>query len=138
VTRIFWDTHVFLYLFEGGRRGEEAKRVRERMLARRDALFTSSLTIGEILTRTSGVGPEEAAAYRSAVSSAATVLPFDESAAVHYARLRANASLTALDAIQLACAAAGSIDMFITNDDRYSSLVVPGIKFITPLSRAFL
>lgn len=138
MTRIFWDTHVFLYLFEGGRRSADVKRIRERMIARRDRLFTSSLTMGEVLVRPMQAGADEAAVYQAAVAAAATVLPFDDAAAIAYARLRADASISAQDAIQLACAAAAGIDMFITSDDRFSTLVVPGIKFITPLSRAFL
>ncbi len=138
MTRIFWDTHVFLYLFEGGAFAGDVKRLRERMLARRDRLFTSSLTLGEILVRPLALGADEAAVYDAAVTRAATILPFDAEAARHYARFRAQTSIAAPDAVQLACAAAAGIDMFITNDDRLSSQVVPGIKFITPLSRAFL
>ena len=42
------------------------------------------------------------------------------------------------DAIQLACAAAGGTDLFITNDDRLSRKNVPGIAFIQSLQRTFL
>jgi predicted nucleic acid-binding protein len=40
------------------------------------------------------------------------------------------------DAIQLACAAAASVDLFITNDERLRVKHVDGIQFIVPLSRA--
>ncbi|SRR5579875_109797 len=40
------------------------------------------------------------------------------------------------EAIQLACAAAAGMDLFITNDDRLSRKRVPEIKFITSLQRA--
>ena len=30
MTRIFWDTSLFLYLFEGGDRADEVKRLREK------------------------------------------------------------------------------------------------------------
>jgi predicted nucleic acid-binding protein len=40
------------------------------------------------------------------------------------------------DAIQLACAAAAGIDLFITNDDRLSKFHVQGIHFITGLDQA--
>ena len=136
MTRIFWDTHVFLYLFEGGAFAGDVKRLRERMIVRRDRLFTSSLTLGEILVRPLAAGADEAAVYDAAVTRAAAIIPFDAEAGRHYARLQT--SIAAPDAVQLACAAAAGIDMFITNDDRLSSQVVPGIKFITPLSRAFL
>jgi predicted nucleic acid-binding protein len=42
------------------------------------------------------------------------------------------------DAIQLACAAQANVDLFITNDDRLSHKVVPGIQFVTSLDKAFL
>jgi len=52
VTRVFWDTNLFIYLMEGS--GDLARRVvdlRERMLARRDQLYTSTLTLGEVLVK---------------------------------------------------------------------------------------
>jgi predicted nucleic acid-binding protein len=138
VTRIFWDTHLFLYLFEGGTSANDVKRLRERMLARGDKLFTSSVTMGEILVRPMAAGAGLADVYETAISRAATILPFDTTAARHYAALRADPTIAATDAMQLSCAAAAGIDMFITNDDRLSGKVVPGVKFITSLARAFL
>lgn len=55
-----------------------------------------------------------------------------------YATIRHDRSIKAPDAIQLACAAQAGVDLFITNDDRLSRAVVPGIQFITSLERAFL
>ena len=138
MTRIFWDTHLFLYLFQGGTRADDVKRLRERMTARGDKLFTSSVTMGEILVRPVAAGAGVADVYETAITRAATILPFDTTAARHYAALRADRSLAGTDAMQLSCAAAAGIDMFITSDDRLSGMVVPGVKFITSLSRAFL
>ena len=47
-------------------------------------------------------------------------------------------SLRAPDAIQLACAAAARMDMFITNDRRLSGKNVAGIHFIQSLGQAAL
>jgi predicted nucleic acid-binding protein len=138
VTRIFWDTSLFLYLFEGGDRADEVKRLRERMIARDDRLFTSSLTMGEVLVRPAAAGEAVASRYETAMTRAATIVPFDLAAARRHAALRADRSLGTHDLIQLACASAAGIDMFITNDDRLSGKVVPGVKFISSLSRAFL
>jgi predicted nucleic acid-binding protein len=138
MTRIFWDTHLFLYLFEGGTLADEVKRLRERMLARGDRLFTSGLTLGEILVRPAAAGADVASVYEAAITRAATVLPFDAASARHYAALRSDRGIAPTDAMQLSCAAAAGIDMFITNDDRLSAKVVGGVKFITSLSRAFL
>ena len=138
MTRIFWDTHLFLYLFERGTSADDVKRLRERMLARGDRLFTSSVTMGEVLVRPVAAGAGVADVYETAIARAATILPFDATAARHYAALRAEPTIDPTDAMQLSCAAAAGIDMFITNDDRLSGKVVPGVKFITSLSRAFL
>ena len=52
MARVFWDTNLFIYLFEDN--AEWSPRVidlRQKMLARRDELVTSWLTVGEILTK---------------------------------------------------------------------------------------
>jgi predicted nucleic acid-binding protein len=66
------------------------------------------------------------------------MLAFDPPAARIYAQLRKNKALKAPDAIQLACAASAGCDLFITNDDRLSRQIVPGIHFIAPLERAII
>jgi predicted nucleic acid-binding protein len=138
MTRIFWDTSLFLYLFEGGHRADEVQRLRERMIARDDRLFTSSLTIAEVLVNPVALGGDAPSQYESAITRAATIVPFDLAAAGRHASLRADRSIATHDLMQLACASAAGIDMFITNDDRLSGKVVPGVKFISSLSRAFL
>lgn len=140
MSQIFWDTNLFVYLLED--KGELTERVvalRERMVERRDDLLTSTLTLGEILVK-----PVEAEddnlvrRYEQAITTAATVLPFDRNAAVAFARIRHDRSITPPDAIQLACASVAGVDMFITNDHRLSRKVVPGIHFIQPLENATL
>src|SRR6187431_353873 len=127
MTRIFWDTSLFLYLFRGGDRADEVKRLRERMIARDDRLFTSSLTMGEVLVRPIAVGGDVASRYETAMTRAATIVPVDVAAARRHAALRSDRSIATHDLIQLACASAAGIDMFITNDDRLSGKVVPGV-----------
>ena len=68
----------------------------------------------------------------------ATILPFDAACAPRYAAIRADRTIKAPDAIQLACAAAAGVDLFITNDDRLSRKHVPDVKFIASLERAYL
>jgi predicted nucleic acid-binding protein len=140
MSRIFWDTNLFVYLFEG--RGPSAERVaelRRRMVERHDELLTSTLTLGEILVKPFEAGDEpRAQRYRRAVSDSATILAFSEAAAPHYARIRLDRTVRPPDAIQLACAAAAGIDLFITNDERLSRKTVPGVEFVTSLERAFL
>jgi predicted nucleic acid-binding protein len=106
------------------------------MLARGDQLLTSTLTLGEVLVK-----PMERSntalckAYETAISRCAVLLSFDAQAAKNYAMLRRDRSLRAPDAIQLACAAAAGMDLFVTNDDRLQGKQVPGIQFIVPLDR---
>lgn len=140
MSRVFFDTNLFIYLFEGrGAENERVAQLRRRMIERRDHLFTSALTLGEILVKPLKTGDEVLGArWERAISAAATVLPFSADAAPIFARIRAERSVAPPDAIQLASAAASGIDLFVTNDERLSRFVVPGIQFITSLERAFL
>lgn len=141
MSRIFWDTNLFIYLLEG--RGELAQKVaalRRRMNERRDQLCTSTVTLGEVLVKPTEAGRLDLVAkYEEALSSPAVLLiPFDRACARIYARLRQDKSLRAPDAIQLACASQAGCDLFLTNDDHLSRKIVPGIQFIVSLNRAFL
>ena len=138
MSRIFWDTNLFIYLFEG--QGELADRVvalRRRMLARGDQLVTSALTLGEILVKPLEHGDDALSRrYEEVLSREAVLVPFNAEAARVYAGLRRDRSLRAPDAIQLACAAQARADLFLTNDERLSQFTVPGVQFVTSLERA--
>lgn len=140
MSKVFWDTNLFIYLIEGS--DERARRVAElhgRMRERGDTLFTSALTLGEVLVKPIECGDEELRErFERAIVAGASVLPFDTGAARRFAEIRTDRSIRAPDAVQLACAAATGMDLFITNDDRLSRKVVRGIQFIQPLDRAFL
>jgi predicted nucleic acid-binding protein len=69
------------------------------------------------------------------ILSAAQVIPFDVSAARHYASIKSDRTIKAPDAVQLSCAASASVDLFVTNDERLHGKYVPGIQFIAPLDR---
>lgn len=138
MTRVFWDTNLFVYLFEGGANAGRVKQVRARMLARGDQLVTSTLTVGELLVKPHEKGEGAVRDHLTTLRAIATILPFDEASAVHYARIRGDRSVKAPDAIQLACAASAGVDLFITNDERLSRKHVPGLKFITSLAGAYL
>ena len=140
MSRIFWDTNLFIYLLED--KGELTDRVvalRERMIERNDELLTSALTLGEILVRPLEAGDDALAhRYEQAIMAAATVIPFDHSAAYAFAIVRRDRTIRPPDAIQLACASVAGVDMFITNDYRLSRKVVPGVHFIQSLATATL
>ena len=140
MSRVFWDTNLFVYLIEGaGTRAESVVALRRRMIERGDDLLTSTLTLGELLVKPVEAGDDELRdRYVRALDDGVTVLPFDGPAALRFAAIRSDRSIRAPDAIQLACAAAGGTDLFITNDDRLSRKNVPGIGFIQSLRRAFI
>jgi predicted nucleic acid-binding protein len=137
MSRVFWDTNLFIYLFEDYREfSRHAAELRNKMLARGDQLFTSTMTLGEILVKPMQAGDADLChRYESAIIASAVVLPFDVAAARKYAGMRSNRSLRAPDALQLACAAAAGMDLFVTNDARLQGVNVPGIQFIVPLAR---
>lgn len=140
MSRVFWDTNLFIYLFEGtDPRAERVAALRQRMRQRRDHLYTSTLTLGEVLVKPVERGDEELRQkYERALIDAVQLVPFDRDAARQYAEIRQDRAIRAPDALQLACAAAARVDLFITNDDRLSRGTVAGIQFIVSLDRAFL
>jgi predicted nucleic acid-binding protein len=137
MSRIFWDTNLFIYLFEDyGMLSKAVGQLRSKMLARGDQLLTSTLTLGEILVKpTERSDLDLCRKYEHAISIVATMIPFDVKAAKTYAGLRSQRSLRAPDAIQLACAANANVDLFVTNDERLQGKHVDGIQFIVPLGR---
>ncbi|HEU4342043.1 MAG TPA: PIN domain-containing protein [Candidatus Binatia bacterium] len=140
MSRIFWDTNLFVYLIEDyGELSERVVQLRKRMNERRDELYTSTLTVGEILIKPLEAGDEVLARrYEAALLQGADIIPFDVEAARLYASIRKDRTVRPPDAIQLACAAEARVDLFITNDDRLSTKSIPQIQFVTSLQRAFL
>lgn len=141
MSRIFFDTNLFIYLLEdAGKRGALVSRLLERIILRRDELVTSALTLGEVLVKPLAAGDIAwADRYEKLLSTPGmSVLPFDKAPARIYAQLRRDKTLKPPDAIQLACAASARCDLFLTNDDRLSTKIVPGIQFIASLDQAFV
>ena len=137
MSRIFWDTNLFIYLFEDyGVLSKAVVQLRSKMLNRGDQLLTSTLTLGEILVKPTERGDSELCGkYEHAIAAAATMISFDVKAARVYASLRSQRSVKGPDAIQLACAASANVDLFVTNDERLQGKHVSGIQFIVPLER---
>ena len=141
MSRVFWDTMLFIYLLEGN--PQFSTRVREllaRSKKRGDALFTSHLAVGEIMA---GAGkstnlPSERIVRETIREMGLTCLPFDEGAVSPFARLRSLEKLKVADAIHLACAASAGIDLFLTGDQQLAKLDVPGIQFIADFNNPVL
>jgi uncharacterized protein len=137
VSKIFFDTNVFIYLFEDFEPFSSiVDAAWRRMIHRGDKLVTSAMTLGELLVKPSKLGQTSLVEqYDRAVRSRAQVVSFDSQVAWRYASLRATHRIRNPDAIQLACAAHFGVDLFITNNHQLQKLDVPGIGFITSLEK---
>jgi predicted nucleic acid-binding protein len=137
VSKIFFDTNVFIYLFEDYEPfSSMVDAVWRRMVQRGDKLVTSAITLGELLVKPSKLGQASLVEqYDHAIRTRAQVISFDPQVAWRYATLRSTHNIRNADAIQLACAAHLGVDLFITNNKALHRLDVPGIGFIAPLER---
>jgi predicted nucleic acid-binding protein len=137
MSRVFWDTNIYIYLFENfGPLSAQAAALRHSMLRRGDQLVTSCLTLGEILVKPTISGDTELCRkYVEGISASSLVVPFDMEAAKRYAVLRCDRTLRAPDAMQLACAGVARVDLFVTNDARLQGKQAAGVQFIAPLDR---
>ena len=138
MSRVFWDTNLFIYLFEGsGAMSQRVVQLRESMRSRGDQLITSSLTLGEVLVKPIRSGqPDLVRAYEEAITQTTLIVPFDAKAARIFARLRSTRTVSAPDAIQLACASVAGTDVFITNDERLQRNQVEGVQFVVSLEHS--
>jgi predicted nucleic acid-binding protein len=135
--RIFFDTNIFIYMFEGLEPNRSRLlEIRRRMIERGDRIVTSAMTLGEVLVKPTKLGQTSLIEqYDRAIRTTAEVIGFDAQVAWRYATLRATHNIRNADAIQLACAAHSGVDLFITNDVQLHKLDVPGIGFIAPLDK---
>jgi predicted nucleic acid-binding protein len=137
MSKVFFDTNVFVYLFEDYEPfSSMVDAVWRRMVRRSDKLVTSAMTLGELLVKPSKLGQSSLVEqYDHAIRTRAQVISFDPQVAWRYASLRSTHNIRNADAIQLACAAHFGVDLFITNDKHLHKLDVPGIGFIAPLDK---
>jgi predicted nucleic acid-binding protein len=137
MNRIFFDTNIFIYIFEGLEPNRSRMlEIRRRMLERGDRIVTSAMTLGELLVKPTKLGQVSLIEqYDRAIRATAEVISFDAQVAWRFASLRATHNLRCADAIQLACAANAGVDLFMTNDQQLHKLDVPGIGFIAPLEK---
>ncbi len=137
MSRIFWDSNLFIYFLEGNdERAAATQTLRKRMLDRGDQLLTSTLTLGEILVKPAAKGDlARCRLYEDALRRTSLILPFELKACHRYARIRGNTSIKGPDAIQLACAGEAGVDLFVTHDRRLQGTTVEGIQFIVSLEQ---
>jgi len=138
---VYWDTMLFVYLFEGHPEFKaRVAQITHRMEARGDTLCTSVFTVGEILAGPSRTQRwDEVSKVRAFFRSAELrLLEFKLSTAEIFAEIRGRAGISAGDAIHLACAAEARVDLFLTHDKRLAKKIVPGIQFIATLDSDIL
>ena len=136
MTRIFWDSMLFIYLFQKDPvYWERVASLRRQSVERGDEICTSHLGLGEILAGAYRDKEEATAlAIRDGMARAnIRLLPFDQQSVEVFARVRAEHRTAAADTIHLACAASYGVDLFITEDKKLQKLRVPGIKFVVGL-----
>ncbi len=136
MSRIYWDTMLFVYWIEDHPRyARTVRRLLETMRSRHDQLCTSTFAVGETLVGPYKYGsPEVSRTIRELFQPPLVeVIPYTLETADFYADIRAKHRVSAADAIHLACAAQAGIDLFLTNDDALIGKVIPGIQFIAGL-----
>jgi len=140
MSRIYWDTMLFVYWLEDDPRyAARVRGVLEKMKVRGDQLCTSSFAVGETLVGFHKKGAIEMARQVRSVFAQGwlQVIPYTLEMADLYAEIRAAHGVSAADAIHLACAASANTDLFLTNDKRLVGKFVPGIQFIASLDTQF-
>jgi predicted nucleic acid-binding protein len=137
MNRIFFDTNIFIYMFEGLEpQRSRMIEIRRRMLERGDRIVTSAMTLGELLVKPIQLGQVSLIEqYDRAIRATAEVVSFDIKVARRFASLRTTYTLRCADAIQLAGAAHSGVELFLTNNRLLHKLDVPGIGFIAPLEK---
>jgi len=124
---------LFIYLLEKNPLYfKTVQRVLERSFERDDQLFTSYLTVGEVMAgAASSPVPRRADEIRSLIDEMGfSYLPFVERSVAPFAHLRMVHRVKPADAMNLACAAAAGIDLFLTGDKNLYKVHVPGVSFI--------
>lgn len=141
MSRIYWDTMLFVYWLESNPQyAQQVQKINKRMEQRSDKLCTSIFAVGELLAgpRKTKDTEMERAIRKYFQTSAIEVLPFDTETAELYAQIRAEHNVSPADAIHLATAAQAHADLFLTNDRRLCRLNIPGIHFIAGIDTNLL
>lgn len=136
MTRVYWDSMLFIYLLEANPAfGPKVRKILHQIVSRGDTLSTSVFSMGEILTgpRRRGSVSGVDAVRNYFLSGAVEILPFTETTADRYSRIRAANRVSQADGIHLAAAAEAGVDVFFTNDNGLRRLSIPGIKFFADL-----
>lgn len=141
MSRIFWDTMLFIYLLEDHPEfAERTHEILDRSYQRRDSLFTSYLALGELMAGAEkSSNPQTQNEITHIIREMGfSLLPFDEGAVAPFGVLRSKNKVKVADAIHLACASSAGIDLYLTGDTNLFKLDVPGIQFIVDFNTRIL
>jgi predicted nucleic acid-binding protein len=141
MSRIYWDTMLFVYWIEDHPRyARTVRRLLERMQSRHDQLCTSTFAVGETLVGPYKSGSEEVINTIRGIFRPPRVelIPYTLETAEFYADIRAKHRVSSADAIHLASAAQAGTDLFLTNDDALIGKVIPRIQFIAGIDSNIL
>ena len=140
MSRIYWDTMLFVYLLEDNPQfSPRVQALLTRSRQRRDVLLTSYLALGEMMAGVEKSGAMNGQVLRTTLEEMGfAFVAFGAGAVDSFARLRAREKLKAPDAIHLACAASAGTDLFLTGDKQLTRLDVPGIQFIADFTASIL
>ncbi len=134
---IYVDTNIWIYAYENDPLfGDAARNLFQRLREGKHELAVSLYLLSELLvapTRNSNVFA--LASYRLLFRSREVVmLSYQQAAVQTYVDLRATHRVKAVDALHLATAAYGKVDLFVTEDSKLRGLSVPGIGRIVQLA----
>lgn len=141
MSRIYWDTMLFIYLLEDHPDfSSRTRELLERAYKRNDVLFTSYLALGELMAGAEkGPRPQTAEIVAKTIEEMGfSFLPFDGGSVTPFSTLRSKQKLKVADSIHLACAASAGIDLYLTGDMQLFKLDVPGIQFIADFKAQIL
>jgi predicted nucleic acid-binding protein len=133
MSRIFWDTMMFVYFLEGHEEfGPQVRSSLTRSHQRGDTLVTSHLALGELMAGRARDREGTDWLGTTIGELGFSFLPFDGKCVGPFAQLRSVMGLKAPDSIHLACAAAAGVDMYLTGDKQLLNrrLHISGIQFI--------
>ena len=137
MSRVYWDTMLFIYLLEENPQfGKRVDAIWSRMQERNDQLITGALALGEVLAGAykRGAHKERIQKVRVAFENVVSeLIPFTDETADLFGRIKGSLNVPSADAIHLACAASANTDLFLTNDKSLIGKFVPGIQFIASL-----
>ena len=138
MSKIFWDSMLFIHLVED--HPTYAPVVREllgRCFRREDALYTSHLSIAETLVGLAPGSGKESVFLSTVEDMGFIFVDFGGSAVKPFRALRRDFGVKPPDAMNLACASATGVEMYITGDQQLlkKHLHVPGVHFIADFER---